>query len=150
MDGRPVIHILAAAAAAAALLAATAAAAEVVDGRAMIITDGDTVALKKPDAAPERIRLLDIDAPETWHPRCEAELVKGLQAKARLAELVRGGPVDVRRSGKLDPYQRTLARLDTAFGDAGSILLAEGLAVHWRPGPSAWRARAKHWCQDQR
>ncbi len=94
----------------------------------------------------ERIRLIAVDAPETWRPRCEAERVKGVEAKARLAELVRGGTVEVDRIRRLDPYGRTLARLGTAAGDVGAILEIEGLAVRWRPGRAAWEARARHWC----
>ncbi|OZZ60085.1 transposase, partial [Klebsiella pneumoniae] len=30
--------------------------------------------------------------------------------------------------------------------DVGQTLMAEGLAVEWRPGPNAWRERRRHWC----
>ncbi len=122
------------------------AAAETIDGGRIVIIDGDTVAIPRIGGGMERIRLVMIDAPETWRPRCEAELVKGLEAKARLAELVRGAPVEVSRRKRPDLWGRTLAALATPAGDVGTILQAEGLAVRWRPGEAAWRARAAHWC----
>lgn len=130
-----------------ALVAALAgsAAAETVDGRRFVIVDGDTVALGR-----ERIRILNIDAPESFRSRCEAELVAGLAAKARLAELLRAGPVTVDRceaSGRCtDTYGRTLARLEAAGRDVGSVLIAEGKALPWQPGRAAHEARERHWC----
>jgi len=44
---------------------------EPVDGNKIIIIDGDTVALPRPIVGigySEKVRLLDIDAPETFHP----------------------------------------------------------------------------------
>lgn len=84
----------------------------VVDGNRIVIIDGDTVAL--PCAVPargcaEKIRFIDIDAPETFRPHCENERAVGLQAKARVAELLRGATVYVERSGRKDLYRRTLA-----------------------------------------
>lgn len=112
---------------------------QTVDGAAIVIVDGDTVAVGE-----ERVRLLDIDAPETWHPRCERELVIGLEAKQRLRELL-AGPVEIERHGR-DRYGRTLARLRTPGGDAGGALLLAGLAIPWRAGRDAWQARRDHWC----
>ncbi|MFG1466677.1 thermonuclease family protein [Xanthobacter sp. DSM 24535] len=122
----------------AALLAATPALA--LDGNRLRVIDGDTVAL-----GTEHIRLLDIDAPETAHPRCESELVLGLAAKARLLELLRGRPVEIVRHGR-DRYGRTLARLTVGGRDVGALLSADGLAIAWRPGHDAWVDRAAHWC----
>lgn len=115
------------------------AAADTLDGRPAVIIDGDTVAFGH-----ERIRIENIDAPESFRPRCERELVAGLKAKERLAHLLRAGPV-LRRRG-LDPFQRTLGRLRTAAGDVGEVLVAEGLALPWRDGAEARDARLHHWC----
>lgn len=122
----------------AALLAATPALA--LDGKSLRVIDGDTVAL-----GAERIRLLDIDAPETVHPRCESELVLGFAAKARLIELLRGRQVKITRHGR-DRYGRTLARFTVGGRDVGALLSADGLAIAWRPGHDAWVDRAAHWC----
>lgn len=122
--------------------------AESVDGRSAVIIDGDTVAI-----GGERIRLLNVDAPESFRPRCERELVAGLRAKERLAELLRAGYVWIERQGQ-DRYRRTLARLllvqasSGAPRDVGAILVSEGLAVLWQSGRAAWEWRRRHWCGD--
>jgi endonuclease YncB( thermonuclease family) len=51
------------------VLFAGGAAAETYDGRQAVIIDGDTIALGS-----ERIRILNIDAPESFRSRCEREL----------------------------------------------------------------------------
>lgn len=121
------------------------ASAETVDGRRFVIVDGDTVALGR-----ERIRILNIDAPESFRPRCEAELVAGLKAKERLAALLRAGPVLIDRceaDGRCeDSYGRTLARLSGGGRDIGQVLVTERLALPWRPGGEAWAQRQAHWC----
>lgn len=113
--------------------------------RRVIIIDGDTV-----DIDGERIRVLNIDAPETRGSRCERELILGLRAKERLAQLLRAGAVRIDRceaSGRCtDRYGRTLARLGTPAGDVGQILIAEGLAMPWRPGRDAREERIAVWC----
>ena len=110
------------------------------DGRRTIIIDGDTIALGS-----ERVRILNIDAPETRGSRCERELVLGLKAKERLAVLLRAGWVDVERDGQ-DRYRRTLARLSVGGRDVGTVLVREGLALPWQSGPEAKEARLRHWC----
>lgn len=119
-------------------------AAQAVEQRVIII-DGDTV-----DIDGERIRVLNIDAPETRGSRCERELILGLRAKERLAQLLRAGTVRVDRceaSGRcMDQYGRTLAKLSTATGDVGQILISEGLALPWRPGREAREQRVAAWC----
>ncbi|PZR92307.1 MAG: nuclease [Stutzerimonas stutzeri] len=123
------------------LLCSTAALAE----SRVVIIDGDTV-----DIDGERIRIHNIDAPETRGARCEAELVLGLRAKERLAGLLRAGPVTIDRceaSGRCtDRYGRTLARLRTAAGDVGAVLVREGLAQPWQPGRAAAERRVQQWC----
>lgn len=144
--------ILARSAVVIAWLAATgvAAPAETLDGRRIFVLDGDTVAL--PCSVPargcaEKIRLRAIDAPETLQAHCEAELKAGLIAKQRLAELLRAGPVSVRRSGEIDRYGRSLGDLATIAGDAGDVLTREGLALSYQPGSKAKAARIAHWCR---
>lgn len=111
----------------------------------VIIIDGDTV-----DIDGERIRVLNIDAPETRGSRCERELILGLRAKERLAQLLRAGAVRIERceaSGRCtDRYGRTLAKLGTSAGDVGEILISEGLAFPWRPGRDAREQRVAAWC----
>jgi micrococcal nuclease len=122
------------------LALALSASGETFDGRRAIIIDGDTLALGN-----ERIRLLNIDAPESFRSRCERELVMGLKAKERLAVLVRSGRLEVERHGQ-DRYRRTLARIYVGGRDLGQVLIQEGLALPWRDGPEARADRLQHWC----
>ena len=115
-------------------------ASDTFDGRSAVIIDGDTIAVGR-----ERIRILNIDAPESHEPRCDRELVAGLKAKERLAQLVRVEVVSVARDGK-DRYGRTLATLSAGGRDVGAVLIAEGLALPWQDGPQARAARIRHWC----
>jgi endonuclease YncB( thermonuclease family) len=114
--------------------------AETVDGRRIIIIDGDTI-----DVRGERIRILNIDAPESFRSRCEAELKLALRTKERLAELLRAGPVELNREGQ-DRYRRTLATLSVRQGDIGEILVRERLALPWQDGRDAKERRLKVWC----
>jgi Micrococcal nuclease (thermonuclease) homologs len=118
------------------------AAAETVNGDRVYVIDGDTVAVQ---GKRQRIRLLDIDAPETYQPRCERERLLGLKAKARLVDLLRGRKVVIERRG-IDTYGRALAHLKVNGKDIGRVLLREGHAVAWRPGRKAWDDRRRHWC----
>jgi endonuclease YncB( thermonuclease family) len=105
-----------------------------------IIIDGDTVSISG-----ERIRILNIDAPESYQPHCEAELVAGLRAKERVAQLVRSGPLQIYREGQ-DRYRRTLARISVGGRDVGAVLVQEGLALPWQDGAAAKEARRRRWC----
>lgn len=126
--------------------------AEFVDGNRITIIDGDTVALPCSSPGPgcsERIRLLDIDAPETWQPDCDEGLKAGLKAKARLADLIRGKPIWIERSGRKDVYRRTLASLrigGPAGVNAGMELIREELALPYKPGADAKEERRLWWC----
>lgn len=125
---------------AAALAAILVSPALALDGNRIRVIDGDTVAL-----GAERIRLVDIDAPEIAHPRCPAELQRGLKARDRLAALLRGRDVQITRDGR-DRYGRTLATLTVAGRSVGAVLISEGFAVQWEPGRAAYAARLRYWC----
>jgi endonuclease YncB( thermonuclease family) len=114
--------------------------AETFDGRRAVIIDGDTFALGS-----ERVRILNIDAPETRGSGCDREFVLGLRAKERLAGLLRTRSVAIARDGE-DRYHRTLARVSVGGLDVGSILLGEGLALPWQDGPDAQETRLRYWC----
>ena len=107
----------------------------------VILIDGDTI-----DVDGTRIRVLEIDTPETFRPRCENELVLGLKAKARLRELLDSGPVTFAAKGH-DRYGRTLAHVYAGEVDVGRKLLDEGFALPWRPGPIAKAERLAAWCK---
>ncbi|WP_066918482.1 thermonuclease family protein [Methylobacterium sp. CCH5-D2] len=123
------------------------------DGDQLIVLDGDTVVL--PCAVPtrscaEKVRLTEIDAPEVFHPDCEAERIAGLRAKERVAGLIRGQPVELVRSGETDRDGRTLGSLQVPTGAVGAILLHEGLALSDRPGREAKAAPTAQGCRPDR
>lgn len=107
---------------------------------AVRVVDGDTVVI-----AGERIRLKAIDAPETHPSRCPAEVTVGAEATAMLTRLLDGARIVLDRHGR-DRYGRTLANIKTGAGDVAAALMADGLAVPWKPGPVAWEERRQHWC----
>lgn len=88
--------------------------------RVTCVVDGDTVWIER-----EKIRLLDIDAPE-MEGRCPAERALAVRSRDRLIVLLRGREVTIAREGR-DKYGRTLARL----GNVGEQLVREGLARRW-------------------
>jgi endonuclease YncB( thermonuclease family) len=88
--------------------------------RVTCVVDGDTVWIDR-----EKIRILDIDAPEI-HGKCRAESALAIRARDRLIILLRERASMIERDGK-DRYGRTLARL----GDVGEQLVREGLARRW-------------------
>jgi endonuclease YncB( thermonuclease family) len=85
----------------------------------------------------ERIRVQNIDAPEI-DGACMKEIQRADRAKIRLTEIMNGRRVKIVRTGK-DKYGRTLARVTVNGTDAGSILIAEGLA-------RVWTGRRQPWC----
>ena len=102
--------------------------------------DGDTISVKG-----ERIRILGIDAPESFGSRCDRELKLALKAKERLRALLNSGPLSIERQGT-DRYGRTLARVYAGGVDVGQALLAEGYVLRYAPGLAAKEARLKVWC----
>ncbi len=89
------------------------------------VIDGDTIEL-----AGERIRILDIDTPETFRSQCDAEQQLGELAAARLAALLQGREIRLERQGE-DRYGRTLAHVYVDERSVGEILIAEGYAVRY-------------------
>lgn len=98
------------------------------------VHDGDTIRCDG-----ERVRILDIDAPElASSPRCTDRRRTGwcddaLARRSRdaLAEFLASGPVRIERRGK-DRYGRTLAMVWVGDRGAGRHLIALGLATEWR------------------
>ena len=107
---------------------------------ATIIIDGDTI-----DVDGTRIRIVQIDTPETFRPRCERELVLGLKAKERLRQLLDQGPVTFTATGT-DRYRRTLAKVYANGIDVGEVLMKEGYALPYEPGATAKAERLARWC----
>ncbi len=100
------------------------------------VVDGDTIWMDG-----EKIRVADIDAPETHPPRCPSEGDLGNRATQRLYELVNAGPFETQQSGSRgeDRYGRKLRVLVRDGQSLGDVLVQEGLA---RP----WGGRREPWC----
>ena len=98
------------------------------------VVDGDTFWL-----AGEKVRIADINAPETHQAQCPAERELGEAAKQRLLELLNAGPVTlVDGPRSRDRYGRRLAIAMRDGQSLGSRLVAEGLAEPWRGRRSSW------------
>ncbi len=98
------------------------------------VIDGDTIRYQG-----EKIRLADIDAPETYYARCDSELALGNRAKDRLLQLVNAGPFDVVfYSRDRDVYGRKLRLLERHGVSFGGVLVSEGLARLWDGARHPW------------
>lgn len=99
--------------------------------RSTCVVDGDTVWL-----AGEKMRLSSFNAPET-EGACRTERDLAGRAQSRLSTLLSAGPFRVQRHGT-DRYGRTLARIWVGRIDIGRIMVADGLAHHWRGHRQGW------------
>jgi micrococcal nuclease len=97
------------------------------------VIDGDTFWL-----GGAKVRLADVNAPETMQAACPAERAAGSAAKARLLALLNAGPFDVSGTGH-DRYGRLLRTVSRGGRSLGAQLVAEGLA-------EPWRGRRSNWC----
>ncbi len=97
------------------------------------VVDGDTFWL-----AGEKIRIADIDAPETHPPNCDAEAAKGAAATRRLHALLNAGPFTLEQIERdTDRYGRKLRIVARGRLSIGGQLVSEGLARPYRGGPRA-------------
>ncbi len=81
------------------------------------------------------------DTPEIGsNSECPRENELGKRAKQRMAQLLKTPGLTIEDSGEIDRFNRLLVTVRLPDGRSiGSVLLAEGLAVEWRPGSSfAW------------
>ena len=118
------------------------------------ITDGDTVQIH---GESKGTRLVGFNTPETYRPRCDQELALGQQATARLQSLVRNADqVDLQLVACACPpgtqgtdacnFGRSCGVLRVDGRDVGDILIAEGLAVPFRCGPTSCPRMPRPWC----
>ena len=100
------------------------------------VVDGDTFWL-----AGEKIRIADIDTPETHPPRCAREAELGEKATRRLESLLRQAPFEIVPIGGRDEdrYGRKLRIVTRGGRSLGDTLVAEGLA-------RTWIGRREPWC----
>lgn len=102
--------------------------------RTTCVVDGDTFWLDG-----EKVRIADINAPETHGAQCPAERVRGDAATARLVELLNAGPFTLAPYTRdRDRYGRLLRVVVRRGRSVGAELVAEGLAEPWRGRRSSW------------
>lgn len=117
-------------------LAGSAPSGQRVSGPVRVI-DGDTF-----DYAGGRVRIADIDAPETHPSRCPYEAELGARATRRLHTLLAAGPFELRPLGDgrdTDRYGRRLRIVTRGGQSLGDVLVTEGLA-------RTWTGRREPWC----
>lgn len=104
--------------------------------RRACVVDGDTIWYRG-----TKIRLADINTPETGEPGCAREARLGAAASRRLTELLNAGAFSLEPTDREhDSYGRAL-RIATRGGKSlGAVLTAEGLA-------EPWHGRRGDWCR---
>jgi endonuclease YncB( thermonuclease family) len=86
-----------------------------------------------------KIRIADIDAPETHPPRCDSEARLGEDATNRLLALLNEGPFVLETEGRdEDQYGRKLRVVTRDGHSLGGILVSEGLAREWTGHRRPW------------
>lgn len=105
-------------------------------GRRNCVIDGDTFRIDG-----RKVRIADIDTPEISDPKCPSEYERGMQAKARLRELLNVGPIELapivgRDKDRFGRELRVVLRDGRSLGDQ---LVSEGLA-------RTWTGRREPWC----
>jgi micrococcal nuclease len=99
------------------------------------VIDGDTIRLHG-----LRIRIADIDTPETGGARCSFEAALGHRATLRMQELLNAGPFELvpLEDRDEDIYGRKLRIVRRDGRSLGAILVAEGLARPWDGARRSW------------
>jgi endonuclease YncB( thermonuclease family) len=98
------------------------------------VVDGDTAWIDG-----TKVRVLDIDAPETHPPRCPREAELGARATRRLTELLNEGAFELEVGGRdRDRHGRSLRRLVRNGRSLGDVLVSEGLARPYGGGRRPW------------
>ena len=98
------------------------------------VVDGDTFWLNG-----EKVRLADINAPETHQAACPAERELGQRATWRLIALLNAGAFTLEIEGReTDRYGRALRVARRSGRSLGQQLVSEGLAEPWRGRRSDW------------
>ena len=103
--------------------------------RRTCVIDGDTFWLKG-----EKIRIADIDTPETSEPKCQSEYETGMRATYRLRELLNEGPFQLAALNERDEdrYGRKLRIVLRDGQSIGDQLVSEGYARTWSGSREPW------------
>lgn len=103
-------------------------------GGADCVIDGDTFRF-----GGEKIRIADIDTPETHPPRCDHEARLGTRATYRTQALLNAGPFVLEPVDRdEDRYGRKLRVVKRDGESLGETLISEGLARPWEVARRPW------------
>lgn len=85
-------------------------------------------------------RLENIDAPESIRSaKCPAEAALADQATREAWRLILAAKrIEARPSGRIDKYNRVIARIFIDGDDLGETLIAKGLAQPWKGKHATW------------
>lgn len=102
--------------------------------RITCVVDGDTFWLNG-----EKVRIADINAPESHQAGCAEEQALGDRATRQLISLLNAGPFELATEGRAtDRYGRSLRVVRRSGQSLGGELICEGLAEPWRGRRSDW------------
>ncbi len=102
--------------------------------RTSCVVDGDTFWYRG-----SKIRMADINAPETGTPGCPKEADLGQRATLRLTQLLNAGPFTLTPADRdRDRYGRLLRVVTRRGASLGEALVGEGLAEEWRGYRGSW------------
>jgi micrococcal nuclease len=102
--------------------------------RTTCVVDGDTFWLNG-----EKVRIADINAPETHEAGCAEERALGKRAAQRLVTLLNAGRFTLEIEGRAsDRYGRALRVVRRDGRSLGAALVSEGRAEPWRGKRSDW------------
>lgn len=100
------------------------------------VVDGDTFWIDG-----RKVRIADIDTPETHPARCAEEAVLGAAATRRLQAWLNAGPFELIAIDRdTDRYGRQLRIVTRGGASVGDTLVGEGLARPYGSGRRAWCA----------
>lgn len=103
-------------------------------GGSNCVVDGDTFYF-----GGAKVRIANIDAPETHPPRCADEARLGEAATHRLRDLLNADDVTLSRIDRdEDIYGRKLRNVAVGGSDVGAALVAAGLARDYAGGRRSW------------
>lgn len=109
------------------------------EAKVVYVDDGDTVAVRGPDGQKLKVRLANIDAPETSHGRCKPGQPFSQASTQALKKLVLGKTIAFKCS-TLDHYERHVCDLHLQGQDTANVQIAAmGLAWANRANPSYLR-----------
>jgi len=104
--------------------------------RKTCVVDGDTFWYQG-----TKIRIADINTPETSTPECRDEAQLGAEATRRLIALLNAGPFTLQPGGDgrdKDRYGRALRIVTRKGRSLGATLVEEGLAEQWQGHRRSW------------